>query len=277
VGVWYNALLSRLDLRPDDLAAQSSRVTVTVHKSIRGVDAIGHRLHEAEGAVIGNPIDAVHEVDHAAHELRNVVVSALSTTVVVLASKLSDPEVLPEGGVPVLEVLDEGIGTDVVPVDSNSIDGASVAGSNEFLHPSDTIGVGRGGRRDEEVALVLHRLDVLHPQTSRCIRVHVGLTSFVGLVEAKKGPRVALNDGLLEFLDLVLTPEHRNTRKTELVGGGRVGRGPVVDDLGVGGDKGSELLVVSTPSEANLASTGWLVAAATVVGAAAAGAAGRTS
>ena len=74
-----------------------------------------------EGEVGRDPIGLVHVGSDSAHEVVNLVLTALSTAVEVLASKLGgiDREIVCI--MPVLDVLDETLGRNVVIMNGNAV------------------------------------------------------------------------------------------------------------------------------------------------------------
>jgi len=204
-------------------------LAVVVHELVEGVDTL-HVLHDTEGEVGRDPVSLLHVGNDGAHEVVNLVLAALSATVEVLAGKLSgvDREVV--GVVPVLDVFDETFGSNVVIVNGNSLESAaSVASFHEVAHPDLTVRVGRCGRGDEGVALVLEGLNVLLPEVGAVLRSHVGLTRFVGLVEAQNHVGVTLHNLRLEVAGLPITPELRNRCVAKGLGKVRDLRAPSVN------------------------------------------------
>lgn len=63
----------------------------------------------------------VHEGGDLAHEVKDLIPRALSTTREVLASEFGDPDRFVEGGVHVVDVVNEVLGVGTVPVQSDSI------------------------------------------------------------------------------------------------------------------------------------------------------------
>lgn len=110
-----------------------------------------------------------------------------------------------------ISVVDDGLSIGCVGVESDRVDVAAAASSEELLVPvKTTLVIGARGR-DQLVTLVLERVDVLLPETSSIRRAHVGLTGLVGLVRAKDVVGISRDDQILEVADLIITPKHGNT------------------------------------------------------------------
>jgi len=130
--------------------------------------------------------------------LVDIILSALSTTVEILASKLGNPDGEIEGVVVVLNVGDESVGANIVPMNSKTIESASCACLHESLGPSHTVGVTGAGWANELVTLALQRLDILLPKAGGSVWVNVGLTGLIRLVKAEDSVGITLNDESLE-------------------------------------------------------------------------------
>jgi len=175
-------------------AAKSSRLTIVVHELVKGVDSL-HIFHDTKGEVGGDPIGLVHVGSDGAHKVENLVLAALSATVEVLASKFCGVDREFVCIMPVLDVLDETFGGNVVIMNGNTVkSAASIARSQERVHPGLPVRVGRGGGGDESVALVLEGFNVLLPEVGTMRRRHVGLTRLVRLVEAQNHVGVTLHN-----------------------------------------------------------------------------------
>jgi len=229
-------------------------LAVVVHKLVEAVDTL-HVFHDTEGEVGGDPIGLVHVGSDGAHEVVNLVLTALSTAVEVLASKLGGVDREFVCIMPVLDVLDETLGRNVVIMNGNAVkSAASIARSQERVHPSLTVRVGRGGRGDESVTLVLERFNVLLPEASTVRRRHVRLTRLVRLVEAQNHVGVTLHDLRLEIINLVITPELRNGCEAEGPGEVRDLRAPGINGRFLAGIEVLQRGVVTIgPGKADLA------------------------
>jgi len=142
-------------------------------------------MHGSECKVFLDKVRTIHESSNLAHEVKDLIPRALSTTREVLASELGDPDRFVEGFVHVGYVVNEVLRVSTVPVESDSINLATTTAVQEVLDPllaRWSIGAGRG---NEEIALILERVEVLAPEIRTMLRRHVGLTRLVRLVEAQ--------------------------------------------------------------------------------------------
>jgi len=87
-------------------------------------------------------VRGIHPFGNCLHECVCLGLIALSVRVIhVLAGELGNPDRLLECGVEVLDVLDECLSVNIIPVKGNDIDVASITVGNEVLHPDETVGV----------------------------------------------------------------------------------------------------------------------------------------
>jgi len=146
---------------------------------------IEHVMHGSECKVFLDKGSAIHESSDLAHEVKDLIPGALSTTREVLASELGDPDGFVESVVHVGYVVNEVLRVSTVPVESDGINLATTTAAQEILNPflaRWSVGAGRG---NEEIALILERVEVLAPEVRTMLRRHVGLTRLVRLVEAQ--------------------------------------------------------------------------------------------
>lgn len=157
-----------------------------------------------------------------------------------LASGLSDPDGLAEGVEVVLRVVDHTLSAGSVVVNGDGVDGATLAGVDEVLHPLLSVRAVGASRGDQSVATVLQGLDVLLPEAGSVPRVDVSLGLLVGpeedllahtegktkggydvLVHAQSVFGVVVrtvDDVLYPRIDVLVTPKHRSAVEAEALG-----------------------------------------------------------
>jgi len=201
----------------DVLSAESGGAAVWSHELIVRVDA-DHVLHEAKGEVMGDPGLAVHKRLETGMERKRAVLGALRTAAKVLASIFGGPHGKVEGVVECLEVGDKYLGAGPVKVEGNKVKGASVACSEEVLHPGHARGRISACWRAQLISLMRQRLKVLFPELRSILRANIRLARLVGFVETERNVGVARLDETGEVADLLWPPQHRGGLETELLG-----------------------------------------------------------
>jgi hypothetical protein len=88
--------------------------------SVGSSQTIDSNLTERE--VGSNPVLRVHVASDGRHEGEDLILGALSTAVEVLASELGHPDGLAEGRVPEIDIVNERLGANIVPVNGDTIE-----------------------------------------------------------------------------------------------------------------------------------------------------------
>jgi hypothetical protein len=79
------------------------------------------KSRRTEGEVLINPVGGLHVVDRRRVEIIDFILRALSTAVIVLTRKLSDPNRQVESVVPELKIVDEALSSHVIVVNSDVV------------------------------------------------------------------------------------------------------------------------------------------------------------
>jgi hypothetical protein len=205
------------DLDAEVQVANGCLATTVIHKPVVVVDT-RHVNHHTEVGISLNKVRIFQERNRLLNESPSLIRSALRATVEVLAGPFSDPDGLAKGVVPVVDISDEGVRADVVPMNGNEIKLAVRADFDKPLHPGHAVGVGRGGGGSNTDSSSLERRDRLAPKLGGRLRRHVGLARFLGLVEAKNGAmEVGITGNSVEGALLAPTPQHGDELQAETV------------------------------------------------------------